>query len=449
MSKDNYKQLLVIAYFFPPLGGVGVQRAVKFVKYLNKFGWISHVIAVGNSSLYPLHDESYFCELPPDGTVTYVDDPRDLAARKIALFLPLQNLVDKIRKKKVNLAAAIRYRLLRSSWFDIPDEACSWIGPAYQAAFEVIKKYDIRVMFSTSAPYSSHLVAYKLKKKLRLAWAADFRDEWIENPYIVYPTRIQMCLNKQWEKRVVESADVVIGVSEPISDLFRKVLGGQTDKVKTITNGFDPEDFVSDGLDRERVEESTNRAFCLGYAGSFYGPYVPNCFFKAIEQMVDSGELTSKDILLKFWGSIDKAVFSNLMERNIIEYLGFVSHQKSIENLRNSDALLFYLPTERGHRAYLGKLFEYLAARRPILALVSDGISLDLIQEAQAGIIVLPEDVEGIKEGMRILFRRWREREEFNPNQEIIQRYDRRRLTGDLAQQLALILEDKVKGGPV
>lgn len=438
---ENFKHLLVIAYYFPPLGGAGVQRVVKFVKYLYEFGWIAHVVTVGKSSLYPLQDETFLKELPPGVTIDYVDDPYDVIARKIAKFSPIQKLVDKIRKKKVNLAAAIRYRLLSSPWFAIPDDAHSWINPAFQVACDLIKRYEIKVIFSTSAPFSTHLLGYKIKKAFNVSWVADFRDEWTQNNYNAYPTRFHKRANQRWESRVLKEADLVIGISEPLTEILYKTLNENQGKFITITNGYDPEDFVQSDEVQPTLVAGKQEKFVFSYAGAFYGLRTPKYFLMAIEQMLLEGEIEDKDIQIKFWGEVKKLDLSSPRINALIDCKGYLTHRESIAEICRTDALLLLMPTAGGNRVYPGKLFEYLASNRPILALVPQGVAADLILQCGAGIVVAPEDVEGIKNGIREFLRRWRADEKILPDQTIINHYDRRYLTGVLAKQLDLMME--------
>ena len=256
------RQILMIAYYFPPFGGAGVQRSLKFAKYLPEFGWLPVVLSA-KPPVHHLRDETLLAEIPIGVQVQRVD----------TLHLPL--------------GLPWRVRNLITRWVLMVDEQIGWLPYALPAARRLLKAQNIRVIFTTSAPYSAHLIGYWLKSKYNLTWIADFRDPWIDNFNYVFPTLLHRRFAKSLERRILSRADLVTVASESmrltILDRYPQL---SPDNVVTITNGFDPSDFEGN----TPVAHDSTR-FQITYTGSFYAKKLtPDDFLRCLRQLIDLGQ---------------------------------------------------------------------------------------------------------------------------------------------------------------
>lgn len=414
-------RVLVVAYFFPPIGGAGVFRALKFVKYLPEYDWRPYVLTIADDPAWP-HDSTLLNEVPSAVHVERVRPAWEF--RQLVRFLqPL----DRLRGG---------WRLLALlNWLRIPDDKISWIGPGYRRARKLIKAHHLDVIFTTSAPYSSHLMGYWLKRTTGLPWVADFRDEWADNPCDgLQPTRLHHEIAKRLQRLVVNGADHVTTVCQPIVEMLRK---GATDhsKFATITNGFDAEDIRAA---RAQAVQRNAKVFRLVYTGIFYGPIGPKYFIKALELLLKQGEIPADHIRVSLIGQVAQPALSRPEWQQILECHPYMAHEDVLLEQQRSDCLLLFIPRERGGFAYGTKVFEYVASGKPILALVPpDGAAADLIRKSRTGFVIEPNDVPTIQSTVRMLFEQWKAgRLAIEPDEQVIQCHERRYLTGRLAEIL-------------
>jgi hypothetical protein len=433
------KNLLMISYFFPPVGGVGVQRALKFSRYLPEFGWIPHVISAGPDCTYPRRDSSLLAEFPPQGKLYPINSPRDAFGGTISQLPGLQWLANKIRHKKVNLKAAIHDNFLVWNWLDIPDDKIDWAWVVYSAALKIIRREKIDCIFTTSAPYSSHLAGLWLKQRTGLPWVADFRDEWSENPNAHYLTSWHKNRNKSLEHQVMQAADKVLTISEFIYQKYLTQIS--SDKCVLIHNGFDPKDFPMMNPD---VLKPNPQKFTIVYVGNFYN--LPKTFLKAIEELLEEGQIQQDEIEFRHVGTLRDIRFENSKYQSIVNRTGYQVHQQALENLFQADVFLLIIDYP-GSSTYLGdysgKLFEYLAAEKPILALVpQNGAAANLIARTHSGLVVSPDDSAGIRKSLLDLFQQWKAGcLAIQPDRQLISTFNRRNQTERLAGILNSVTE--------
>lgn len=389
MQKVLFKtenKVLVITYAFPPTGGIGVARNVKFIKYLSRLGWDISVCTTNTTNNSRL-DKTLIKEIPSTVKI-YRTDYID----------PL--LWSKNRWWQSFWQYAIYRRLL------FPDREVLWQKSAIKQAKEIIKKEKIDLIFTSSAAISNHFVAYKLKQELGVKWVADFRDEWFSNPELHFVTKRHKKLAKIWEKKIVNLADHVTTVSEPMTEYFQKLVD-DSEKVSTITNGFDPEDF---GLSQYVKIDECHMVF----TGTLYGNGKSNIFDEAV------AELNLPHLKIDYYGT---GVAGD-----------FLPHNEAIKKMQLADVLLIISSPQPRPVVYSGKIFEYLAARRPILALTPPGNMLEkLIHELKVGQTVEPLDKEGIKKLIQYFYDKW-QNNQLNIPQVNLDRFNREKLTQKLAE---------------
>lgn len=372
------RKILIISYFFPPIGGGGVLRVTKFAKYLDRLGWQVKVLTI-KRGFYPITDPTLLADLSQSIEINRVNypEPGFLLGRKIASILA--NLI---------------YPL-----FLIPDNQILWFLPAIFKGRKIIREQNIKLIFTSSRSYSDHLIALVLKRLTGVKWVADFRDLWTRNPEIKFPTPLHRFFQRYLERLVLKYADRVITISSAMTQSYQK-LSSDRQKFFTITNGFDKEDFP------EKLPEP-DKGFCqFIYTGSLYGARRLDNFLLSLQEM---GEWLVK---LKIIGAKER-----------------LYHKEAIRELYASDILLFILSPKDTAAVYSGKIFEYLATGKPILALApKESAAAKLINKLKAGIVVEPEDKKAIKKAIENYFKLWQsnrlEDKKFN-----LKQFDRFELT--------------------
>lgn len=443
------KKILIIAYYYPPKGGSGVQRTTKFAKYLSKQGYDVRILTVKTSS-QGIADYSLLKDVHERIRVYRTDiDESNL----------LNNIVSKNNKIVTDgslngvksesfwsIIKATAYKVIRKAFrnlflnlyllANIPDDKKGWIKYAIDEADKIILNEKIDVIYTTSAPYSSHVIGYKLKKKYGLKWIADFRDAWVSNPMANYNFILRF-FYKKIENKIVSNSDKIISVSEPIIKDFQKRYKDESNKFQVITNGYDEEDFK----DMVIKKDKPNDRFRILYNGTLYGNENIKCFLQALDNLICSDKINRKNIILKFNGRIGynqiqiiNQYLSKYPEIIIIE--PFKEHEQSIKEFENADALLLILSEGRGTEGvYSGKLFEYIRTGKTILGVIPYGVARDLIIKTRTGLIASPSSVE---ENENILFKAYNNYynsvNELEPNWQEIQKYSREELTKKLAQ---------------
>lgn len=391
------KPVLFIAYFFPPLGGSGVQRSLKFVKYLPRFDWNPTVLTQTGSGY--IRDETMLAEIPPS-----IQIRRAFSVETSNLIAPLAALG--VRKSegapthrpaaseeastpsRLYTALSGAKRLLQETVL-IPDANIGWLPMAYTQGAKLLEIGEYQAIFSTASPYSAHLIAAMLKRRFKLPWVADFRDEWTLNPVVANIIRRRKPIDQALERWVLRSADAVVTVSDEITDRFAD-LAPDTPRSKyhTVYNGYDSEDFPA-----EPPPPPSNRRLRLSHVGSFYLNIQPTELFEAlrllrerrpgIEEMLEVSLVGRMDALQDREGI--RAEFGGMLQMT-----GRVSHDRAVAEMIASDALFLTIPAEFGKRALAGKVFEYLASRRPIIAVVPEESSADRILRKTRGGTVIP-----------------------------------------------------------
>lgn len=436
------RKALLIAYYFPPFGGVGVVRALKFAKYLPEYGWSPIVISAANVTGRVL-DETLAAQVTSATLVHRVGgfDPFQIRApSKLPLIRaedswPRQPDRPTVHSESWNLPAKLR------AFFSIPDDKVFWVLPALREGRRVISAHQVSLIYSTSGPYTSHLAAHALKLSTGLPWVADFRDSWSLNPHRCDPTFLHKRLAHKMESAVLRGADLVVTVSEGIRQGFLSAHQSVPEhKIIVLPNGFDSADFAD-------CEPSPvpKHQFTVGYFGSLYGRYHnPTHFVTALGELVAEQKEIKSSIRVTFTGEMDKPTAQAVsrlahqyqLDENL-ELNSYVPHRESIRHMGGMSVLLLIIGNDsRSQVSYTAKLIEYLRAGRPILALVpSNGVAADLINSLKAGIVVPPDDVLEIKKAILSLYRQWQAGNMPSiPRSTLLGEFEYRHLTARLAE---------------
>ncbi|MDX2129501.1 MAG: glycosyltransferase [Chloroherpetonaceae bacterium] len=428
------KTLLIIAYYFPPSGGPGVQRVLKYVKYLPQFGIKPIVLTVENGD-FPVRDESLMKEIPNDVKVvrTPIFEPytlyRKLTGKAPGTPVDVNNIPKTGEKKGFNESAA---DFIRSNFF-IPDARMFWQLTAVREGIKVIKTHQVDAIYSSSPPYTAALIARKLSKKSGLPWIAGFRDPW--RGFLSAPNRsgIAEMIDTYFERSVYQECDRMEvawkGIAKDFQAKYPKI---NSEKVIHIENGFDEADIPS--LDSPR-----NQVFTITYTGSMYGKRTPEKFLNAIEKLIQEKKIEIEKIKLRFVGRFGSEIhryFENPIYHSAIEVKQYVPHHESIKLLLASDALLLIVDeTEGSNEIVPGKVYEYIGTSRPIITIAPEGAISTLIKETESGWVGAPDDPEKIQSGILKLYQDFYSGKKlWNGNPQEIQKYTRRESTRKLSE---------------
>jgi glycosyltransferase involved in cell wall biosynthesis len=383
-------KVLLVTRHFPPGGGGGVQRPLKFATHLPALGIETHVLAPDVPGLAPADAE---LELPTQAWIHRVRYIGPRAGR------PAERLLAKQGLARVGTQAALLGRRLL-----VPDENVPWSTFALPVAIRLVRREDIDVVLTTSPPPSLHLLGAAVKRATGAAWVADLRDPLTSHPhrrgYESQLARLKETTVGGVARLVASQANAIVAASDAIAEEVRGL--GPKGKVVTIANGCDFDDFAG-------LEHHQSSRLRITHTGHFHGKRDPKPFLKAL---AESG---LDDVVVRFAGDFraaDREYAESLGLGDRVELLGDVSRRRSLELQRDSEALLLLIPESggRGRGVLTGKIFEYLAAERPILAVVpADGAAAHLVRDTGAGVVVAPDDVEAMHGALLDLHRRWRE----------------------------------------
>lgn len=420
------KKVLIITYYWPPAGGPGVQRWLKFVKYLRHFGVEPVVYAPENPS-YPIIDKSFESEIP-DGVKVIkkkIFEPYSIAG----LFSKkeTETISSGIISKEENQSAMQKAMLYIRGNFFIPDARNFWVKPSVSFLREELKNGDYDAIITTGPPHSLHLIGLKLKEELGINWVADFRDPWTR---IGYHEKLKLTdssrkKHEELEKSVLNTADHIITTSFTTRDEF---ISKTSKPVTVITNGFDAE------ISREEPE---NDKFELAHIGSLLSERNPVELWKAIGELIQENMEFANNFRLRLAGKISEEVLDIISENAIQPYLeneGYVSHAKALELQRSASVLLLIeIDSEETKGIIPGKLFEYLAAKRPILAIGPENWDVErIITRTGAGEMYNYGDINGIKSYILRQFQKYQQKDLLS-NSHNIADYHRKTLTEKLA----------------
>lgn len=370
-------KVLVVTYYIPPRPGIASQRLNGLAKYLPEFGWEPIVFTAKlpdkPSELYRVIETSYRGDVP--------EFLRTLLGFKVDTSIKEQINLPSILDEKNNQLARKALNMVRAV-VSFPDSQVTWLVPAIREGVRLLEKESFDAIISSSGPVTCHIIARTLKKRFRVPWVADFRDLWTQNHYYQFG-RIRKFFEKGLEIRTIKEADVLVTVSEPLAELLGTLHRGK--QVFSIPNGYDPE---------EVAVKTPTKEFTITHTGILYdGKRDPSLLFRAIAELIDEGRIDRRDVKIRFFGC-DEYPFEKEVEKlsltDLVELHPHVPRNVALEKQRESQILLLLLwdhPDEG--KIYTGKLFEYLAAKRPILSLCGPkGIISELLEETKAGVHV-------------------------------------------------------------
>ncbi len=427
------KKILMIAYYFPPISGSGVQRTLKFAKYLPQFDWKPYILTVKEGYFY-YEDKSLKRDIVSEVEVirTRSIEPMKWVRRW------LKRKSEAINKKEEKSAKGKKPKWLVTLKEIIfaPDTEIFWIPFAVWKGLRIIKKEKIDIIWSTSSPYSCHLIALCLKKLTGKPWIADFRDPWVKR-FNFPEIRWRYWFDSKLELLVLKNADEVINVTRVITENFRKKY--PKGRYETITNGYDEDDLI--GLEGYyRVNK-----FTITYTGIFDKKNTPRTFLLSLRKALELKPEMQNRILVRFVGQIDNPGETYNFEflkkmgfDNIIQLIEYKPHTESLIYALSTDVLLLIVDDVPGKEGVMtGKIFEYLRVGKPILALIpKNGVAAEIISQTHSGIIIDSTSVDEAANAIIELYKLYLKNELSNKFiRKSIEKYNRINLTKRLAME--------------
>ena len=403
------RTLLVVAYFFPPLGGGGVQRTVKFVKYLRPLGWRAEVVTVRAAGSWVL-DPTLAADLPADTVVhrtaalTWPDLLALVPGRRAPgrdAGSPRGRQLGAPAAVPVRSSAAFRWLRRLSSFFLVPDAYAGWFPFALARARDRLAAGGVDVLLTTSSPDTAHLVGLVLRERFAVPWVADFRDPWVRRLTFEAPTRLHRRLHTWLEGRVLARADRVVVTNEATRDDFlARHPAVPADRFAVVPNGYDPEDLTDIRHLPRAPEPRPGGRLVLAHTGLLSGRRTLEPILAALARLLAERPLVRERIHIRQVGpreSVNDALVSAAGLADCVTFLPPVRHREILTEMIGADALLLLEAGEpRGSLITPGKIFEYLASRRPILAVVPEGPAAALVRATGAGAVVEPGDSVGL-----------------------------------------------------
>ncbi|KAA3610153.1 MAG: hypothetical protein D8M58_07020 [Calditrichaeota bacterium] len=430
------KKVLIITYYWPPAGGPGVQRVLKFAKYLPQFGWQPIILTV-TKGVYPALDNSLLKEIPDGLKVFHSTCPEPDSLYKIFSGSGKNNStpVGVLAGKNVSWKKRLAHNI-RLNYF-IPDAKKFWRRFAVNAGKNIIGQEKPDLIFSSSPPPTTHLIANDLAVKSGLPWIADFRDPWTKIHYYG-ENRSKRAQKKDiaLERKVLANCSKAVCVS----DHFAKLLEcNDPTKIEIVQNGFDSQDFSAQ---QQRPDK-----FKITYIGGLNPNRYYKSFFQHIHSLLENKKIPAKEIELGFAGQIDNTIKNELItlfsKFDILKFHGYLEHQQAIQLMQKSSLLLLFMENKGNYQGHLpGKLFEYLASGTQVLGVgLSEGEASKILEQTKSGKII-----DNQSDPSKLVLQHyadWLGGNKPEPNQKLINKFERRQLTEKLAHIFDNIITDK------
>ncbi|MEM8765337.1 MAG: glycosyltransferase [Bacteroidota bacterium] len=418
------QKVLILTYYWPPAGGPGVQRWLKFVKYLPEFG-IEPILYVPENPSYPIIDHKLVEEIPEDIMVLRkkIREPYRWAS---LLSKSKTQTISRgmIAKKKQGFLEKILL-WVRGNLF-IPDARVAWVKPSVEFLGSYLQEHKIGTVITTGPPHSVHLIGLGLKDKLDIRWIADFRDPWTS---IGYHEKLRLSKasqqkHKDLERKVLSSADQIVVTSQATRSEFKNIT---SKPIEVVTNGYEDNPYTM-ALDED---------FTIAHIGSLLTDRNPTRLWKVLHELVQTNELFAEKLKIQLVGVVGDEVKDSLAEHGLADYVdfkGYLNHQEVLQ-LQQKAQLLLLLEINSAQTAGIipGKLFEYFAAKRPILAIgPKEWEAGIMVQATESGTFLTPEDKTDLNTVLLEWFSRYQEKR-LVASPKNIEQYHRRQLTETLA----------------
>ena len=439
--------VLLITYEFPPKGGPGVHRPLKTAKYLSRLGWDVTVLTV-KDPLGGMMDETLLGELPDAVRVE-----RAWSLEPTRAVAAMRRLRGRRRHGGAEGASGggggggtrgytslsrVGIRFVQA--FFIPDEKVGWTPWAVRTAARVHTERPVDVVLASGPPFSAYGVAWRVARRIGVPWVADLRDPIVGGYFFRPHTPLHAWLMRRYEAKVARRAAWVVTASEGFTAELVRRYPEVRERIATITNGFDPDDFAG-------VERAAHEGFVLAYVGTFQGTVRPDALLEAIASLREQGAAVMDDLHVRLVGALDPETGEAIEARGLaglVERVGYVPHAEAVREMCSADVLFEVRGPERESAGMIpGKLLEYLASGTPVLALLArESVAAEILARAGAAEIVAPDDVTGVAAALERLHARWRDGTLPVSDPDVAAEFDRSRLVARYSE----ILERVIRG---
>lgn len=433
--KKAGRKVLIITYYWPPSGGAGVQRWLKFVKYLRNFGW-EPVVYTPENPEYPAIDNSLLKDIPQGIEIvrTPIWEPYSFY-KKLVGAKKTERINAGFLSEKKRPGLAERFSIWLRGNFFIPDARKFWIKPSIKFLVKYLKQHPVDAIVSTGPPHSMHMIAHGVKKRTGLPWLADFRDPWT-NIDFYHELMLSSWADRKHHKQemsVLKKADEVVVISNSMKTDFLKLLKRD---YSVITNGYDQDDIAG-------VDVKIDERFSVAHIGTMVKTRNPLLLWEVLSEEVLKDTDFANDLEIKLVGSVDYSVTESIEAAglgNYVNKISYVPHNEVVKIQQQSQVLLLLINDTPNAKVILpGKFFEYMAARRPILCIgPRDGDAAEVILETNAGYVSEKDDKESIRKAINELYSRFRTGKNIVDSKGIA-RFSRESLTGRMAECLSVI----------
>lgn len=430
------KKLVLISYMFPPRGGSGVQRALKAAKYLSSAGWEVDVITCRHQGLP--WDDSLSGQVPSSVKVHRVFSPDPESLRTLGASWKKVPLLGAMWGFILRVYSSLCYRLSLVDIFE------GWLPFAFFRTLPILLIGKTDVVYVLGMPQSGFILSYLLKKAAAIPVVIDYDDSWTTSPDAFRGAGFRNKLARKLEEAVLRNADIVVSSKEStireITDAFPKI---EKSKFRYISNGYDPDDFPG-------KPSGKSGKFRITYTGriseKFF--YSPESFLRALGQLIREGRVSKDDVEARFAGTVSanyepglRALIEEEGLGDVVSFPGFLNHKETIYLMAGSSVLLLMIESVYGKETsykYAGwipaKIYEYINAGVPILAIVPPGFEAELIARTRTGIVAEPNDVESVKRSLSGLYEQYKHGSlKIEPDIAVLKQYDRRELINRLA----------------
>jgi len=423
-------KVLVIAYYYPPMGLSGVQRTLKFTKYMKRFNWEPTVITAGDVA-YFAHDLNMLREAEEAGIRIIRTESFDL-----------NSMIGK-KYGTVNMPKEFLRKLYSrfTKTFFIPDNKKSWAKKAYTTAKELLSKESFDIIYVTIPPYSSFMYAAKLKKEFNIPLFVDYRDLWLGNHFAFYPTPYHRSRHKKLEYEALRASDKVVAINRRIKEKLLITYPFLTfEDVIIIPHGYDPEDFK-----HETNVKSSSTKMKLTYSGIFYESVTPKFFLNAFKKLSVERPDIAANIELEFIGHLRDENKKLILELGLNEFVrdhGYMEHIESVKKLQAADVLWMMVGKQpNADTISTSKLFEYFGTRKPVLGCVPEGAAAMALKDYGASFVCEPDNIDEIKNKIIDIHSRFVSKKLPTPNEDFVLKHDRVVLTEQLTTSFQFYLK--------
>lgn len=421
------KHVLVLAYYFPPLGLSGVQRIAGFVRHLPEHGWQPTVLTAKPAG-YFAHDDSLWAPIQEAGIRTI--QTRSLDPTR---FFRAGSTVKLPRESRRQVLASV------SNWVFVPDNKLGWIPFAVRAGLREATRQSFSAVFSSAPPYTGHLVGRKIARRLGLPLIIDFRDDWVGNPRHFYPTPLHRQLHVRQERQVLQRASAVTTINRPILD------GLQTRHKHLGIPGY----VIPHGYEEQHPSSVTRtnhkKQLRFVYTGVFYDAQTPEYFLRGLREFLIQYPDMRDRVSAIFAGLVPDyfaRLVRNLKLEQVVQYVGYLEHDSVVALQQKADILWMTIGSRPGaSQISTGKLFEYMGTRKPILALVPPGAASNTLHRYKAAYIVSPEDVNQTTQALSRIRNDWCDQRFPKPDEAFVSMLSRNHLTQKLSDVLNTIVQ--------